>query len=71
MPLLICGQALQHSRNPDVVKGTFMKSSHVRLVLPPEQSRKASKSCSRSPMLAFVVARLALDVWIWVPRLGH
>jgi hypothetical protein len=22
-------------------------------------------------MLAIVVASLALDVWIWVPRLGH
>ena len=72
MPLLIYGQALQRSRNADVAKG------NVHEVVTGE-ARVAARAIKEGfeivlamvGMLAIVVASLALDVWIWVPRLGH
>jgi hypothetical protein len=72
MPLLICGQALQHSRNADVAKGNV----HEVVTREARVAARAIKEgfeivLAMVGMFAIVVASLALDVWIWIPRLGH
>jgi hypothetical protein len=71
MSLLINGRTLRHSRARAPkwnVRATFARA--VRMVTP-----AVKEGCeivlTMAGLLALVVASLALDVWIWVPRPGH
>jgi hypothetical protein len=72
LSLLIYERALQHSRNADAVKWNVRAAvtGAVRVVAP-----AIKEGCeivaTIAGVLAIVLASLALDVWIWVPRLGR
>jgi|HubBroStandDraft_6_1064221.scaffolds.fasta_scaffold624839_1 hypothetical protein len=69
---LIYKRSLQHSRNADAVKWNVRAAvtGAVRVVAP-----AIKEGCeivaTIAGMFAIVLASLALDVWIWVPRLGR
>ena len=71
MSLLISGRTLRHSRAHAPqwnVRATVTLA--VRMIAP-----AVKEGCeimlTMAGLLALVVASLALDVWIWVPRSGH
>jgi hypothetical protein len=72
MSPLIYGRALQQSRSADAVKRDVRAAvaGAVRVVAP-----AIKEGCeivaTIAGMLAIVLASLALDVWIWVPRLDR
>jgi len=72
MSPLIYERALRQSRNADAVKWNVRAAvtGAVRFVAP-----AIKEGCeivaTIAGMLAIVLACLALDVWIWVPRLGR
>jgi hypothetical protein len=65
-------RAIQHGRTADAVKwnvqATVTRATRVT-------AAAIKDGCeivvTIAGILAIVVARLALEVWIWVPRLGH
>jgi hypothetical protein len=73
MSLLIYERALQHSRNADAVKWNVRAAvtGAVRVVAPAIIKEGCEIAATLAGMLAIVLASLALDVWIWVPRLGR
>jgi hypothetical protein len=72
MLLLIYGRALQHSRDAHALNWS-VRDTVRRAVRVAARTIKESREIvfTIAGMLAIVVASLALDVWIWIPRLGH
>jgi hypothetical protein len=72
MSLLIYGRALQHSRDVQAlnrsVRATVRRAARVAASVIKEGREIV---LTIAGLLAILVAGLALDAWIWIPRLGH
>jgi hypothetical protein len=72
MSLLTYGRALQQRRTADAVKWNVQLTvTRARRVVIAAIKEGCGIVVTIAGMFAIVVASLALDVWIWVPRLGH
>ena len=64
-------RALEHSRIADAVKSNAHAVARAARVAVPAIKESREIMVTIAGMLAIVVASLALDVWIWLPQLGH
>jgi hypothetical protein len=71
MLLVTHGRALEHSGIADAVKSNAHAVTRAARVVAPAVKESREIMVAVAGMVAIVVASLALDVWIWVPRSGH
>ena len=71
MSLLINGQTLRHSRAHAPKWDVRATVALVARAVAPAVKEGCEIVLTMAGLLALVVASLALDVWIWVPRPGH
>ncbi len=72
MSLMIYGQAPPDRRDVPALNWNLRATvTHGARIAAQSVKEASAIICTMVGLLAILAASMALDVWIWVPRLGH